>query len=90
MKKKGLKKYTAILDGQQRLTSLYIALKGTYSYKEPRTRYDNKDNYPQRELYLNIVSKSTDIEMEYEFKFLTKKKVKKAMKLQFGLELKIF
>lgn len=69
--KEKLQYYTAILDGQQRLTSLYIALKGTYSYKEPRTRYDNKDNYPTRELYLNIVSNSEDIEMEYEFKFLT-------------------
>src|SRR5687768_6188170 len=26
---------TAILDGQQRLTSLYIGLKGSYAYKEP-------------------------------------------------------
>jgi len=65
--------YTAILDGQQRLTSLYIALKGTYAYKEPRKNKDNKDNYLKRELYLNIADKSNDIEMEYEFKFLTEK-----------------
>src|SRR5690606_38385232 len=32
---------TAVLDGQQRLTSLYIALKGTYAYKLPRKRWDN-------------------------------------------------
>jgi len=30
----------AILDGQQRLTALYIGLKGSYSYKLPRKRWD--------------------------------------------------
>lgn len=31
---------TGILDGQQRLTSLYIGLKGSYASKEPRKRWD--------------------------------------------------
>jgi len=30
---KGLDGVTAVLDGQQRLTSIYIGLKGTYAYK---------------------------------------------------------
>ena len=62
---------TAILDGQQRLTGLYIGLKGSYSEKLPRKRYDNLDAYPQKKLYLNILQKSENIENEYEFKFLT-------------------
>ena len=44
----------AILDGQQRLTSLYIGLRGTYAYKLPRKRWDNDTAFPKRKLYLNI------------------------------------
>ena len=36
---KGFKDFFAIVDGQQRLTSLYIGLKGTYAYKMPRKWY---------------------------------------------------
>jgi uncharacterized protein with ParB-like and HNH nuclease domain len=61
----------AILDGQQRLTSLYIALKGTYAYKLPRKRWDNKDAFPPRKLCLNMSSPSKEMDLEYEFKFLT-------------------
>ena len=32
----GLNDFTVVLDGQQRLTSLYIGLKGSYAYKKPR------------------------------------------------------
>ena len=68
-------KITAILDGQQRLTSLYIALKGTFAYKLPRKRYDNPEAYPKRKLYLNLVSKSLEDEFEYDFWFLTEKEI---------------
>lgn len=64
---------TAILDGQQRLTSLYIGLMGSYSYKMPRKRWDNDDAFPKRKLYLNLLSPSGDEELEYNFKFLTDK-----------------
>ena len=33
---KGFKDFYAVIDGQQRLTSLYIGLKGTYAYRLPR------------------------------------------------------
>lgn len=62
----------AILDGQQRFTSLYIGLKGSYSEKIPYKRWDNPDAYPEKKLYLNLLRKSDDIDNEYEFKFLTK------------------
>ena len=38
----------AVLDGQQRLTSLYIGLKGTYAEKIPRKRKENPDAYPKK------------------------------------------
>ena len=62
---------TAILDGQQRLTSIYIALKGSFAEKLPRKRWDNDLAYPKKKLYLNLVGKSEDPELEYDFIFLT-------------------
>lgn len=61
----------AVLDGQQRFTSLYIGLKGTYAYKLPNKRKSSSDAYPERKLYLNLVKPAdeTDDKM-YEFKFL--------------------
>lgn len=64
---------TAILDGQQRLTSLYIGLRGTYAYKLPHKRRDNNSAFPKRRLYLNIIASATDDDFEYEFSFLTDK-----------------
>ncbi|SHI07472.1 DUF262 domain-containing protein [Clostridium grantii] len=61
----------AILDGQQRLTSLYIGLKGSYAYKLSYKRWDNDQAYPVRKLYLNLLTASEDPENEYEFEFLT-------------------
>ncbi|RKR82799.1 uncharacterized protein with ParB-like and HNH nuclease domain [Mucilaginibacter gracilis] len=67
----GEEEIIAVLDGQQRLTSLYIGLKGSYAYKLPRKRYDNKQAYPQRKLYLNLLSPSEEPELQYSFLFLT-------------------
>ena len=68
----------AILDGQQRLTSLYIGLKGTYAYKLPNKRKANDDAYPERKLYLNLVEKAPDdSENLYDFRFLTSYEVVK-------------
>lgn len=64
---------TAILDGQQRLTSLYIGLKGTYAYKLPRKRWDNDSAFPKRKLCLNLLSRAEDADFVFDFKFLTKK-----------------
>lgn len=66
----------AVLDGQQRLTSLYIGLKGSYAYKLSYKRWDNEQAYPARKLYLNLLSPSEDPEYEYEFEFLTDSEVR--------------
>ena len=64
------KKYLlpVILYGQQRLTSLYIGLKGTYAYKMPRKRWDNDTAFPKRRLYLNLLGLNNDDDLEYNFK----------------------
>jgi len=62
---------TSVLDGQQRLTALYIAFKGTYAFKTPRMHYSNDNAYPRRKLHLNLLSESDDFDMRYNFSFLT-------------------
>lgn len=62
--------FYAILDRQQRLTSLYIGLCGSYAYKDYRKRWDySESNFPTRHLYLNISRKYTQEESDREFIF---------------------
>lgn len=63
----------AVLDGQQRLTSLYIGLKGTYATKLPHKQYNNPEAYPIKKLYINLFKLSQDISIKYDLKFLTEK-----------------
>lgn len=64
---------TAILDGQQRLTSLYIGLHGSFSERTRYQRVNNALSYPKRFLYLNIAAPASenDLGMEHDFQFLT-------------------
>lgn len=64
--------FTAVLDGQQRLTALNIGLRGSYAEKLPRLHWSNPDAYPKQELFLNIASELEDDEsgLRYEFKFM--------------------
>ena len=70
-----------VVDGQQRLTSLYLGLKGSYAYKMPRKRWkDEEENMPTRYLYLilnHTVSADDERNMEYNFKFLSLEDIKK-------------
>ncbi len=59
------------LDGQQRLTSIYISLAGSLQVKEPYKQWTNNDAFPKKELYLNLKeTKDEDDELKYEFKFV--------------------
>ncbi len=62
----------ALLDGQQRMTSMYLALCGSYAEKMPYFRKSSVHAYPEKHLYLNLLSTSEDMEREYDFRFLTK------------------
>ena len=70
------RKLVSVLDGQQRLTSMNIALRGSYSYKIPRKHINNPDAYPRRYLYLNLLPRIGN-DFQYEFKFLTNDELKK-------------
>lgn len=63
----------ALLDGQQRMTSMYVALTGTYAKKIPYYRWDSKHAFPAKKLYLNLLKPSEQLEVEYDFKFLTER-----------------
>lgn len=62
---------TAVLDGQQRLTALYIGLCGSYIWRD-RGRPKGEETLPKRKLYLNLLyEQKDDDDYAYEFKFLT-------------------
>ena len=71
------KDFYAVIDGQQRLTSLYIGLKGSYAYKTPYKRWNNDENsMPTRILYLNIkepINQEYDNQKKYDFRFLSER-----------------
>lgn len=64
----------AVLDGQQRLTSLNIGLRGTYAYKIHGGWSNKAWSYPSRRLYLNLLGEAPENEygLKYHFQFLTK------------------
>lgn len=77
----GIRNFTAVLDGQQRLTSLYIGLRGSYASKEHYMSWvDTERSIPTRHLYLNITRKLEDQEDDrvYEFSFLKESDTHKA------------
>jgi uncharacterized protein with ParB-like and HNH nuclease domain len=66
----GVNDFSAILDGQQRLTALYIGLCGSYASKEyKRQSYYSQANYPDRHLYLNLSSTYNEEESDSTYKF---------------------
>ena len=58
----------AILDGQQRLTALYIGLKGSYAEKLPWKWWKSDEAFPKKRLYLNLLSKSQNTDYLYDFR----------------------
>ncbi len=71
-----------VLDGQQRLTSLYIGLKGTRTLKKKGAKtkkkgakYDNPNAYEEKRLYLNLKRQPNmdNPEDNYQFEFHAKK-----------------
>ncbi|GAA8714214.1 DUF262 domain-containing protein [Helicobacter pylori] len=63
-----------VLDGQQRLTSLYIGLKGTRTLKKKGVRNNNPNAYEEKRLYLNLKHQPNmdNPEDNYQFEFHAK------------------
>ncbi|PDX44601.1 hypothetical protein BB473_02885 [Helicobacter pylori] len=64
-----------VLDGQQRLTSLYIGLKGTRTLKKKNAKINNPNAYEEKRLYLNLKHQPNmdSPEDNYQFEFHAKK-----------------
>ena len=70
---------TLVLDGQQRITSLLIALRGTYSEKAKYKRRSSADAWMEKTLYLDLLQDpsadyeedSSDLGVSYGLKFHT-------------------
>lgn len=81
--------FEAVLDGQQRLTALYIGLKGSYAYKKKNFAWkDNEHSLPTRKLYLCLDQDTIeDDENEdgrvYDFRFLTDEEISTSVKIWF-------
>lgn len=74
---------TLVLDGQQRLTSILIGLKGSYAIRQKYRRKDNADAWTAFELYLDLAhapeqddedEEGNPIENSYRFKFFEEAK----------------
>lgn len=81
-----------VLDGQQRLSSLYLALQGSYIDKLKYYRWENDYAFQPKKLYLNILQESVkdaeDEEENYNFKFLTNHEAKKANSTNYWLDVR--
>ena len=60
-----------VLDGQQRLTSLFIGLKGSRTLKKPKGWWDNPNAFELKKLYLNLRYQPSEEDTEdcYQFEF---------------------
>lgn len=65
----------SVIDGQQRLSSLYFGIKGYIEVRMPRKRKDKLENYEVKYLFLNIFKVDTEKD-SYEFKFLNENGLK--------------
>lgn len=63
----------AVLDGQQRLTALNIAVYGSLAVKKKYAWWSSTDAFPKRRLYLNLLADADpdDLGLRYDLRFLT-------------------
>ncbi|GAA7341249.1 DUF262 domain-containing protein [Helicobacter pylori] len=61
-----------VLDGQQRLISLYIGLKGTITLKKKNAKINNPNAYEEKRLYLKHQPNMDNPEDNYQFEFHAK------------------
>ena len=63
-----------VIDGQQRLSSFYIGLKGTYVEKQKYRQRQNPDAWTRKKLYINLLSDPNNqredrLKLRYDFQF---------------------
>ena len=75
--------FYAVIDGQQRLTSIYIGLAGTYREKKPYMWWRlDEDAMPTKRLYIELTSEldpTVDNEKQYNFCFMSESDIARDM-----------
>lgn len=72
----GVTNLSMVLDGQQRLTSLMIGLKGAYTIKKKYGRWDSPDTWSMQRLHIDLLadpklgSEDADSNIYYKFAFM--------------------
>lgn len=65
--------FLGVLDGQQRLNSMFVALQGSYTYRRKHARWNDDSAFPKRSLYINLFyreDENDDSCIAYKFSFL--------------------
>jgi hypothetical protein len=70
----------AVLDGQQRLTALNIAVYGSLAVKKKYAWWSSADAFPRKRLYLNLLADADpdELGLRYDLRFLTADEAKAA------------
>ncbi len=78
-----------ILDGQQRITSLYIGLLGSYIEKLPNKWWSSHDAFPEKKLHINLlfVPAPDDPERRFQVRFRTEQQIKNARQEEYWFPL---
>ena len=63
----GIQNLTLVLDGQQRLTSILIGLKGTYRIRRRYQWANNPNDFPSYRLFLDMLEDPTPRDDDHEF-----------------------
>ena len=70
----------AVLDGQQRLTALNIAVYGSLAVKKKYAWWSSTDAFPRKRLYLNLLADADpdELGLRYDLRFLTDEEARAA------------
>ncbi len=75
--------YTAVLDGQQRITAIYIGVKGKYRTHMKGKKWDDELSYYDRFLCMNVLFEPGEDE-EYQFQFKKEEEINSFIKNEAG------
>jgi hypothetical protein len=73
--KEGLSDYIAVLDGQQRITSLYVGISGHWRTHVKGRKYEDESSYFNRYLCINLMSIPQTEEEKYPLAFVPENEI---------------
>ena len=76
-----LSEYFAVLDGQQRITALYLGIKGSWRTHKKYTDWTKDTSYFFRYFCINILQQRDNDDMMYDFKFINEADIGKPINI---------